>query len=264
MIKRIPQIALVFAMTALLACASSRFRPAKVLSDVPLDYPLAAQLDKIEGQVVVGVFVNADGRPESVNIIKSSGHAVLDTAAFQFAQTLTFRPAMVDEKPISSWTKLLLRYKLTDVFFEKQKWTQDVLYLQKLIRKSAAPNDKAEYQRKLYIRYVGLVEYVDKFDGLDINYIIKGVVQKSTISRWHDFWPEIVAPFALFDDFLNQYPDSELTEQVKEDLIRLLIKAEGDIRVKALRSRKTSQKATALIDIIESRLNELQTIEPGV
>ena len=264
MIKISPPMALVLWATVILACATSRFRPAKVASDRPLDYPLAAQLDRIEGEVVVGVFVNADGHPERVNIIKSSGHTVLDTAAFKFAQTLTFQPARVDEKPIASWTKLLLRYKLTDVVFERSKWTRDVLYLQKLIRNAAGQEKKAEYQRKLYIRYVGLVDYVSKYYDLDINYTIKSVIQESTIARWRDFWPQVVVLFALFDDFMYQYPDSELNEQVKEDLIRLLIEAEGDIRVKALRSRKLSQKAAALISIIESRLNELQAVAPGV
>ncbi len=227
-----------------------------------MDYPLSAQLDRIEGKVVIGVFVNADGTPETVRILEPSGHAVLDTAAYQFAKTLTFAPAIVDENPISSWTKLVLKYRLTDVVFEKEKWARDVTYLQKRIRSLSDPVSRAEYQRKLYMRYIGLLDYVKKYNEPEMNYTIKGVIQASTVAAWRDFWPEIVSPFALFDDFIRMYPDSRYADKATEELIRLLIETEGEVRVKALHSRKIAQKTSVLIGSLEKRLSELQNPAP--
>ena len=265
MARRALKIALSLSVLVGLNCVtSSRFRPAKIDSDRPLDYPLSAQLERIEGEVVVGVFVNADGTPGTVRILEPSGHAVLDTAAYQFVQTLTFIPAVVDESAISSWTKLVLKYKLTDVFFEKEKWARDVRNLQKHASSLSDPVARGEYQRKIYMRYIGLLDYVKKFNEPDINYTIKDVIQKSTAAEWQDFWPQIVSTFALFDDFIRMYPDSRYAEKATEELIRLLIEAEGDIRVKALHSRKTAKNASLLISILEKRLNELQNTVPQI
>jgi len=259
MTRRAHKIALSLGVLLLLNCAtSSRFRPAKIALDHPLDYPLSAQIDRVEGEVVVGVFVNANGTPGTVRILEPSGHAVLDTAAYQFVKTLAFDPAIIDDSPVGSWTKLVLRYKLTNVAFEREKWARDVSYLQKRISSLSDSTSKAEYQRKLYVRYIGLLDYVRKYNALDINYTIKGAIQKSTAAEWRDFWPEIVSPFALFDDFIRQYPNSRYAGEAKEELIRLLIEAEGDIRVKALHSRKIAQNAAMLIGSLEKRLNELQ------
>jgi TonB family protein len=263
MLSRALKVAYAMSILTLLGCAtSSRYRPARVATKRALNYPLSAQLEKIEGEVAVGVFVNADGHPVTVRVLESSGHAVLDTAAYQFAQTLTFNPAIIDEERVSAWTKLVLQYRLTDVVFEKTKWTRDVLYLQKQIAEIEDDGEKVEFQRRLYIQYIGFVDYAKNLNRLDLNYTIKGIIQKSTMETWRDYWPEIIVVFALFDDFLNQYPDSQISEQAKQDFIRLLVEAESEIRTKALRSRKTAVKANDLIETIESRLKELQHILP--
>ena len=208
--------------------------------------------------MAVGVFVDPDGRPVTVRVLESSGYAVLDTAAYQFAKSLTFHPAVIDEKPIGSWTRLVLKYKLTDVVFNKEKWINDAIYLQKKIAASVDSNEKARNQRRLYVHYLGLLNYSRKTPDLDLNYTIKRVIQKSTFAQWRDFWPLIVSPFALFDDFLQQYPEAPIAENVKEELVRTLIEAEGNIRTRALKSRKIAIMANELIEKIETRLYQVQ------
>lgn len=257
--KRATFFALCMALVLLLGCASTakRYKPAKVASTRALEYPLSAQLDKIEGEVLVGVFVNAEGHPDEVKLLESSGYAVLDSAAQKFAQSLTFNPAIVDNKTISSWTKLVLRYKLTEVPFEKNKWLEDVRLYQ---RKIAAAQDSSEivtYQRKLYTRYIGLSTYVEQFDNVDINKTIVKVVTKQTRERWADFYDVIPVPFLPYDDFLTRYPQSPLTPNIKEDLIRLLMDAEGHIRIHILQEKADPQWSKLLISV-EQRLDELQ------
>jgi len=260
MIKGAAYNALCLCFVLLLGCASnsSRFRPAKVASKRALEYPLSAQLDKIEGEVVVGVFVDTAGKPEQVQVLESSGHAVLDTAAYRFSRTLDFDPAIVDNKPISSWTKLVLRYKLTQVPFERNKWLQDVQSYQHSIEKTADSVEKRRHQQKLYMRYVGLSAYVERYDDLEINELIQFAVTRYIWKRWADFSDVVVAPFIVFDDFIYRYPESELVFNAKQELIQLLIDAEGQLRIKSLNSGRISRKHADLLNVINKRLDELQ------
>lgn len=263
MIRRASYIALCFFLVLLWGCASTakRYRPPKVASKQALNYPLSAQLEKIEGEVVVGVFVDAEGRPEQVKVLEPSGHTVLDTAAFHFAQTLTFDPAIVDGQKVSSWTKLILRYKLTEVPFEKNKWLDDVHNYQRLIDSTPDATQKLHYQQKLFMRYIGLSIYVERHDDLEINDIIRQVITKRSRDRWNKFFDVIVAPFVVFDDFLYRYPQSEIADQVKEDLVRLLIEAEGTIRLQALKMQRISPEHAHLLELIEKRLDDLQQVD---
>jgi TonB family protein len=247
----------------ILGCATtaSRFRPAKVASKRALDYPLSAQLDKIEGEVVVGVFVDTEGNPEDVKVLESSGYAVLDSAAYQFAQTIAFDPAVVDGEKISSWTKLLLRYKLTEVPFAKDKWVEDVQHFQDKISNASDAAEEKLYQRKLFMRYVGLTSYIDRYRDVAINDMIQRVVTERSNDRWQEFTSEIVAPFMVFDDFLYRYPNSELAQNAKENLIRLLIDAEADIRIRSLKSKRISPKYAELLNTINQRLDDLQRLD---
>lgn len=253
-------IFLVLFAAVILQCGTTgRFQPARVALDQDLDYPLSAQLEKIEGEVVTTVFVNAEGKPEEIKIIESSGHDVLDSAAYSFIHTLTFDPANLDEKPVSSWTRLILRYKLTDIAFEEKRWIDDVLVLQSNIKFARTPRERKEFERRLYVRYIGLSNYVERYKQLSINDAIRRVINKDTNQRWRLFWDFVPIPFAVFDDFLKSYPDSEVTDRVKEDLIRLLIDSEGEIRVRMIKSARMTRTAPELIAAIEKRLDELSS-----
>lgn len=246
---------------SILGCAGRQFQAAKVATKRDLDYPLSAQLQKIEGEVVVGVFVNEVGKPEEVKIIESSGFSELDTAAYKFASTLTFNPALLENKPIASWTQLILRYKLTEVPFNESRWRDDILRYKNDIFSTQDSTEIFNLQRKLYVNYLGLVHYIEKFDYIEINNYIQDVISNSTKNKWKDFWDKIPAPFAVFDDFLALYPQSELTPNVKEDIVKLLVEVEGRVRIKALKSPRMARTASQLIDLLENRLDELQREE---
>ena len=223
-----------------------------------LDYPLAAQLQKIEGETLVGVFVNSEGHPDDVTLVESSGHEELDHAAIKFAKTLTFQPALLDNKPISAWTRLLLRYRLTEVMFENDRWLVEV---QSLHNQAKAEKDSSKREaifRKLYTNYVGLVNYVERREDLDINSTIRSILSKTVEQQWQPFWDILAVPFTVFDDFLKRYPQSALTERVKDDLMQQLVETEYRIKIKSLSSNRLARKSPDLIQMLESRLEELQ------
>jgi len=223
-----------------------------------LDYPLAAQLQKIEGETLVGVFVNTEGHPEDVTLVESSGHDELDHAALKFAKTLTFQPALLDNKPISAWTRLLLRYRLTEVMFENDRWLVEVQSLHGQAKAEKDSTKREAILRKLYTNYIGLTNYVDRREDLEINSTIRSVLTKAVEQHWQPFWDIVPASFTVFDDFLQRYPQSALTERIKDDLMQQLVEAEYRIKIKALSSNRLARKSPELIQMLESRLEELQ------
>ncbi len=246
-------------------CAShSRLKPPRVASSIPLDYPLSAQLQRLEGEVSLTVFVSPEGKPEEVALSQSSGYEVLDDAALRFVRKLAFDPGTLDEKPLGAWTRLVLRYKLTEMAFEKDRWLSDVLGLQREIARETEPALRETLLRRLYTNYVGCVTYVDSRDDPAINGAIRSLVSKEMEANWQPFWDQYAAPFVLFDDFLTRFPDSEIADQARQDLIRYLMDMEMKIRMQSLKSRRVSRSAGSLMTLLESRLLSLQPeIQPA-
>lgn len=249
----------IISVVGLMSCASSsKFQRPKVISDQPLDYPLSAQLDRIEGDVLLAVYVEEDGTPQHVKIVESSGNAELDSAAYRFAHDLSFKPALLDENQIASWTKLLLRYRLSELPFERDTWLQDVKHYQKQIAAAEDSTRRQRFQKKLIARYVGLLTYCEKFGNPSINRVIKRVISSEIKEVWNPFWNVVPAPFAVFDDFLYKYPETPYSEDVKQKLLTALVRAEGRIRVKSFNSDRMNREHLDLLRVLEERQNALQ------
>ena len=69
--------------------------PVALNGDSPIAYPPALFDQKVEGDVVLRLFVDSAGRlvPESTRVAESSGHPALDSAALVGATQLRFAPA---------------------------------------------------------------------------------------------------------------------------------------------------------------------------
>ncbi len=234
-----------------------RLVPPRVASDIKLDYPLSAQLKKLEGEVGIAVFVNPEGRPEQTELVQSSGHAELDEAALKFTQNLIFEPGALDGKPIGAWTKLLLRYNLSEVVFDKNNWLYDV---QNLLAKAnqADTTGREETLRKLYVQYIGMLNFAANMTDVSINHYIRTVITKEVEKNWRDFWNEYAVAFVLLDDFICRFPDSRLVEQARQDLIRKMLDLEFEIRLRSLRSSRLSQRSSDLINKLEEKIKSLQ------
>ena len=258
MIFRVLKIIVLYFVVLSLGCSHSRYRSAKVMSGVELDYPLSAQIDQREGEVKLVVFVNQNGKPDEINLEESSGHEDLDKAALEFAKSIEFEPALLDEKPIGSWTRIVLRYTLSEVYFEADKWVAKYRKLNRQLETETDSTKRYGLFKKLYTNNIGLLNYIDYHRDVQINSMIKSIVTKTIKNRYNDFWNQIPASFAILDDFIERYPDSPLYEQVKKELVRDLIDAEYLLRLKVLNSKRLSRKNSILFDQLKTRLNELQ------
>ncbi len=69
--------------------------PVALNADSPIQYPPALFDQKVEGEVVLRLFIDSTGRlvPESTKVAESSGYPALDSAALAGALKLRFAPA---------------------------------------------------------------------------------------------------------------------------------------------------------------------------
>ena len=77
-------------------------RPQMLNVDVPFRYPLSLYQQKVQGNVLLRLFLTLDGQvvPDSTRIIEPSGHPELDAAALAGAARLQFRAARLRGTPI--------------------------------------------------------------------------------------------------------------------------------------------------------------------
>jgi TonB family protein len=77
--------------------------PVMVNRDLPFRYPVALYARKVQGNVMLRLFVDRDGRilPESTRVEESSGHSSLDSAAVKGSQELYFIPAKLHGEPLA-------------------------------------------------------------------------------------------------------------------------------------------------------------------
>lgn len=65
-----------------------------------------------EGKVMLRVLVNEKGRPERVEVQKTSGSPRLDEAARQAAMRAVFKPHMEDGRPVAVFAIIPIRFQL--------------------------------------------------------------------------------------------------------------------------------------------------------
>lgn len=79
----------------------------------PPGYPRPAIQRRLEGVVTLRVLVDADGRPQTVEIERSSGHRVLDQAARdQVLARWRFHPAVRDGRAIAAYALVPVAFRL--------------------------------------------------------------------------------------------------------------------------------------------------------
>ena len=84
-------------------------------SDAPKPkYPESARRDGKEGRVLLRVLVNEEGRSASVEVNRSSGVESLDQAALEAIKRWRFFPARYGEKPVESWVRIPIDFRLND------------------------------------------------------------------------------------------------------------------------------------------------------
>lgn len=85
---------------------------AAYLSNPTPIYPPEARKLRLQGTVVVRVLVTPEGKPEVVQLEKSSGVASLDGSALNAVKKWLFVPARSGDKAVSAWVDVPIRFRL--------------------------------------------------------------------------------------------------------------------------------------------------------
>ena len=80
-----------------------------------LRYPPSSIRAHEEGRVLLNVLVDANGRPQRVQVARSSGHAALDAAARDAVLRAHFKPVLRDGVAVSAWGVVPIQFRLDDV-----------------------------------------------------------------------------------------------------------------------------------------------------
>jgi protein TonB len=81
-------------------------------SKVEPDYPTSARRLHQQGTVVLGLYINALGTLDKIEVIKSSGYPLLDQAAMDAMKQSGFHPAYQDNTPVPSHAEVSVTFQL--------------------------------------------------------------------------------------------------------------------------------------------------------
>jgi len=90
--------------------AAGPTRPARLISSVPPEFPLAARTQHISGDVVVDALIDATGKVASMKIV--SGSALLRQAAMDALSKWRYQPALSNGQPVQTQLQLTIQFRL--------------------------------------------------------------------------------------------------------------------------------------------------------
>jgi len=88
-------------------------------------YPEVALRSGLEGVVWLKVWVNREGKPRQVQVLKSDNQ-VFNQSAMDAVNQWTFTPAMKDGKPVSVWVSIPFKFKLWKEPEEMKRSAEDI------------------------------------------------------------------------------------------------------------------------------------------
>ncbi|MGW8324875.1 MAG: energy transducer TonB, partial [Desulfobacterales bacterium] len=75
-------------------------------------YPRIARIRGYQGNVLLDVLVNKDGKVHDLKIFKSSGYPLLDNAATSTVKHWLFEPGMIGDEKVDMWVRVPIRFEL--------------------------------------------------------------------------------------------------------------------------------------------------------
>jgi protein TonB len=87
--------------------------PPEYLTKQAIRYPPLAANNGMEGSVIIRIKIDKQGKVRAMQIDKSSGSALLDSAALESVSNWTLKPARrKDGKPVSSTVRIPIRFSI--------------------------------------------------------------------------------------------------------------------------------------------------------
>ncbi|MFP4445687.1 MAG: TonB family protein [Desulfosudaceae bacterium] len=81
-------------------------------SNPPPQYPRLARRRGYQGEVILSVHVNRQGRVDNLWVFESSGYRLLDQAALEAVRSWAFEPGRKGDQPAAMWVKVPVLFQL--------------------------------------------------------------------------------------------------------------------------------------------------------
>ena len=85
-------------------------QPTPLYGEAPIDYPIGLWDEGVEGTTLLRLRVSDTGEVDSVEVVETSGHSGLDSAAMAGARELRFQPGRRNGKRIRMWASLPVHF----------------------------------------------------------------------------------------------------------------------------------------------------------
>lgn len=225
--KREISIAVVLLLLILAACRSdiqrsteNNYTPPSIKVQPRLLYPKAAQENYYAGSVKMYLQISKEGVVDKVQVIKSSGHKILDEAAVEYSKGLLFNPAQVNGNLISSRIEWELKFQITDQNWSVHNYVNDLDFLYKKITRVSGTS-KIETQKEILNKHNNFIENMT--DGLNFNTVLDNVLLTDISMEWKSDWDSWPLSFLLYHDFIKRFPDYDSLNIVKEKLRNAIV-----------------------------------------
>ena len=88
-------------------------KPPQIIKKTPLTYPELARNAGVEGSLILGLLIDAQGRLREVAILRASGTNVgFEEAAVEAVKQWTFSPAIQNDKPVACWLTQPIKFQV--------------------------------------------------------------------------------------------------------------------------------------------------------
>ena len=77
-------------------------------------YPRIARIRGYQGNVLLDVLVNKDGKVHDLKVYRSSGYPLLDRAATSSVKYWLFEPGVIGEEKVNMWVRVPIRFELKE------------------------------------------------------------------------------------------------------------------------------------------------------
>lgn len=200
---------------------STETRPPKIINKTPIEYPLEAIEENVEGQLELAMFILTDGTVDKVEVTNSTGSAVLDSAGVEYARKLKYAPAMQNGMKKSVWLRQRIGFNLQSIYFHPRQWKDKVYSLLRELNGNSG-NKRRQLLNSLYTEYIHFASYVRSNPEDNVNFLAQSLVHDTVTDRWKPYWDLVPLSCIMFDDYITRFPDSALYLRARNRLLRNL------------------------------------------
>lgn len=222
------KILLVVIITALIipACISKveknlddNYSPPVLKMQPRLLYPKLAQENSYFGKSTVILHVSKEGIVEKAYVVKSSGYDVLDQAAINYCKDLSFYPAEINGRKMSSKLEWTIKFDLSTYDYDSNSYLQDISELYKSAE-NAGESERNMIAHKILNKHYEFIQSMS--DSYKLGTIVPQVLSVPILETWGSDLKNWPLSFLLYHDFITRFNNFDSISIAKSYLIKAL------------------------------------------